>query len=105
MEAKDTVLKERGSDYDANCGQMIACDILPKYIKDSVVSCYTELSEIIEGFVESERREQAEITWPVAEKEGMRKVVEWIKETGTYWIYKDSERLQAKLEEWGIDKS
>ncbi len=82
MKAKDTVMKERGVDYDANCGMMIACDILPRYIMgEALESCYTELHKIIEGFVESERGAQAEISFKAgyeAHKKELEKTIKFM---------------------------
>jgi len=106
MEAKDTVMMERGAEYDANCGQVICCDILPKYISpDPEAKCYIEISTIIEEFVESEREVQAEISFPLGEKEGMRKVVEWvdgISKAGQPSRFIPSLEWQAQLKKWGL---
>jgi len=114
MEAKDTVMKERGVDYDANCGQMIACDILPKYIdatKD-IEACYIEISVAIDEFVESERKAQAEISFKMGYNQGVedftecakyiekgrREVVEWVaREFGVDWSQE-----KEQLKEWNI---
>jgi len=103
MEAKDTVMTERGSDYDADCGQIIACDILPKYIAD-VEACYLKISTVVEEFVEAERKAQAEISF----KAGIGEVVEWYEnEIGKLPTYPESFLLsrRAKLKEWGIENS
>ncbi len=134
MEAKDTVMKERGVDYDANCGQMIACDILPKYVigSNQRESCYLEISKVIEEFVESERKAQAEIYFKAGYRQGqldsytidfaegkrtgIREVAEWVEED-RYEVNQKNipelgiipvslihlERWQTKLKEWRID--
>lgn len=66
---------------------------------------------------ERKRREvakaQAEITWPIAFKAGIREVVEWIKTQQLPKEYQAEEYIglsvipdkfwQAKLKEWGIE--
>ncbi len=84
MIAKDTVMLERGPEYDANCGQEIYCHILPKYVaKEDHESCYTEVQKVIREFVESERKAQAETTWPIAERAGVtlgvKSVIDYLK--------------------------
>ena len=94
MEAKDTVMKERGADYDANCGQSICCDILPKYINDIEGKCYTEISIALEEFVESERKTQAEISFKAGQEEERRKH----KDITSYYKGKRDGRLQGRKE-------
>ena len=55
------LLTERGSEYDANCGQMICCDILPEYVsKDKIEECYLQISSCVEEFAQEERNAQLE---------------------------------------------
>jgi len=49
-----------GADYDANCGQLICCDILPQYLKSNIEDCYIEISKVIEEFVDSQVQAQWE---------------------------------------------
>ena len=124
MEAKDTVMKERGADYDANCGQSICCDILPKYINDIEGKCYTEISIALEEFVESERKIQAEISFKLGynqaleehewddnyykgKQAGRQEVVDYIEEQNDledeeplpYYVM-NKKVWQAKKKEW-----
>ncbi len=88
MEAKDTVIKTEPHSATASCPH-----------------CGEELGQ--GSLVESIRSEQAEITWLIAEREGMRKVVEHLKtdkDIGflmqVYFDFKG----RAKLKEWGLTK-
>ena len=110
MEAKDTVMPERGSEYDDECGQEIACDILPKYISGELLeTCYLEVSRAIERFVELERQAQADISFQA----GRNDVVEWIihnsVDLNQYWsslLYPsfriDTAEWRAQVKSWGI---
>ena len=54
MALKRKNIEGLGEDYDANCGQEIACDILPKYIdsQELLSLCYQELCNTIVDFAE-----------------------------------------------------
>ena len=51
---KLTVVENEGDIYDANCGQTIACDILPKYMTNpnQQEPCYLEISKMVCEFVD-----------------------------------------------------
>jgi len=107
MGAKDTVMMERGVEYDANCGQTICCDILPKYMSDPESKCYMEISTVIEEFVESEREVQSDISFKAGVYAGRKEVIEWVKINYNYY-YGDILPItdigwQEKLKEWGIE--
>ena len=127
MKASETAMKERGPEYDANCGQEICCAILPKYVAgEALESCYIEISKVIEDFVNEERKAQAEISFKEGEKlslekqglaylegkqSGIKEVVEWIKRTyicpltktaGLIQVRNLEVDLEAKLKDWGL---
>lgn len=109
MKAEDTVMLERGVDYDTSCGQEMVCDILPKYVNgEQIDECYYEISNLIDKFVCSERKQQAEISFKV----GIKEVVGKIKKTRL--VSPNPESITqfepfyivavSQLKEWGIDE-
>lgn len=83
MEAKDTVIK-------LNCGGILS-DIEVEYYNRGAAA-------------------QAEITWDIAEKEGMRRVVEWVEKhshcgsAGGASSCVATWEWRAQLKDWGLAK-
>ncbi len=93
MEAKDTVMEDTWMD-------MVVPSVLFGGRRGKV-----DVLEKIQA--------QAEVTWDIAEKEGMKKVVEWMNEnclgcsTNTpcntdKYLGLDEESWQVQLKEWGL---
>ncbi len=64
----------------------------------------------VDAWIKGIRLEQAEITWSIAEKEGMKEVVDYVlahreTEMNKYGnIYIKPDEWRAKLKEWGIEQ-
>ena len=53
------VLSDEGDIYDADCGQEICCNTLPKYLNgQNLEDCYLEISKIVQGFVDERIKAQ-----------------------------------------------
>ena len=84
MEAKDTVItNKRYYEIGEACNWSQGCSGVPAYIEKSFL-------------------EQAETTWKLAFKEGIKEVVEWTERNITFFSDKDTAIWQAKLKEWAL---
>ncbi len=94
---KPEVLSDEGDIFDADCGQAISCDILPRYInKQKLEACYTEISSGIITFVEERLEAQRDDACRKRDKQW----IEWIKEHASFHSDEHLSYLRLSWKDW-----